>query len=749
MLTQLQRIVQQVNSAASLDQAVSWLVNAICELMNTEVCSIYLADADAGQLQLLATQGLTLPSGTICTLSYQEGLVGLVASREEPINLADAQNHPAFKLIEALNEELFQSFLGVPIIYRRRVLGVLTVQQRDARVFDSEEEACLVTLANQLAPALANVEERTRLLRAQTGWKRSATGLAGSPGIGMGSCLVRIPLMTFDDLPQVTQVDIDSELARFERAVATTQTSLRALGERLDLPSQTQGIFELYVQLLSPASLGDPVRAQIRNGQSAEWALKAIVEETVDKFSAMEDAYLKERAADLKDVGLRLLQVLSVGQLNKQIPDDDVVLVADEVTATMIAEVPRERLKGIVSRRGSGHSHAAILARALGIPAVLGVSSLPLTALPGRRFILDGYTGRCYIDPEPGLEREYRRLIQEEANISKDVLTSAKGPAVSEDGERVMVYINAGLSADTDVAAGQGADGVGLYRTEVPFMLANRFPGEEEQFRLYAHVLSRYPGLPVTLRTLDVGGDKPLPYLPIEEENPFLGWRGIRITLDQPDIFLIQLKAMLRAHQHHGNLQILLPMISSVAEVDEALRLMKQAHFELCDALGEFPLPKVGVMVEVPAALYLLPALAERVQFISVGSNDLTQYLLAVDRNNPRVAELFKPFHPAVVQALAQIQQQCLALGLPVSVCGEMAGEPMGFTLLLALGYRHLSMNASQVARAKHLLKKLSMSDLVALKPKLLACLDTDELSWQLREPLSKAGFGHWLRAGR
>lgn len=749
MLTQLQRIVQQVNSAGSLDQAVAWLVGAICELMNTEVCSIYLADADAGLLQLVATQGLTLPPGTVCTLSYQEGLVGLVASKEEPINLADAQHHPAFKLIEELNEEVFQSFLGVPIIFRRRVLGVLTIQQRDARIFDSEEEACLVTLANQLAPALANVEERTRLLRAQTGWKRSAMGQAGAPGIGMGTCLVKIPSLTFEDLAEVTETDQALELKRFDDAVGSTQKTLRDLAKRLDLPSQTQGIFELYVQLLAPASLGDPVRALIRKGLSAEWALKAVIDETVDKFSAMEDSYLRERATDLKDVGLRLLQALSASQLTKAQPEGDLILVADEVSATMIAEVPKEQLKGIVSRRGSGHSHAAILARALGIPAVLGVSSLPLSALPGRRIIIDGYTGRCFIDPEPALEREYQRLIQEEASISKDILESAKGPALTLDGQRIKLYINAGLSADTDVAAGQGADGVGLYRTEVPFMLANRFPGEEEQFRLYSHVLSRYPGLPVTLRTLDVGGDKPLPYLPIKEDNPFLGWRGIRITLDQPDIFLIQLKAMLRAHQQQGNLQILLPMISSISEVDEAIRLLRQAHFELCDSLGDFPLPQVGVMVEVPAALYLLPALAGRVQFVSVGSNDLTQYLLAVDRNNPRVADLFSPFHPAVVQALAQIQRQCGELGLPVSVCGELAGEVMGITLLLALGYRQLSMNASQVARAKHLLKRLSLGELDDLKAAILDSKDADELSWQLHQPLSSAGFGHWLRAGR
>ncbi|WKE64978.1 phosphoenolpyruvate--protein phosphotransferase [Gallaecimonas kandeliae] len=749
MLTRLQRIVQQVNSAASLDQAVSWLVGAICELMNTEVCSVYLADADQSLLQLVATQGLTLPPGTLCTLSYQEGLVGLVATKEEPINLAAAQDHPNFKLIEVLNEELFQSFLGVPIIYRRRVLGVLTIQQRDARIFDSEEEACLVTLANQLAPALANVEERTRLLRAQTGWKRSATGQAGAPGIALGACLVRIPSMTFEDLPEATGIEVAAELRRFDEAVSSTQESLRALARRFDLPAQTQTIFELYVQLLSPASLGDPVRSLIGTGLSAEWALKAVVEEAVDRFNAMEDSYLKERAADLKDVGLRLLQALGAAQMNKARPEGDIILVADEVTATMLAEVPREQLKGIVSRRGSGHSHAAILARALGIPAVLGVSALPLSALPGRRLVIDGYTGRCFIDPEPALEREYRRLVSEEAAISQDILASAQGPAVTLDGQRVRLYINAGLSADTDVAAGQGADGVGLYRTEVPFMLANRFPGEEEQFRLYGHVLSRYPNQPVTLRTLDVGGDKPLPYLPIAEDNPFLGWRGIRITLDQPDIFLIQLKAMLRAHQQHGNLQILLPMVSSVAEVDEALRLMRQAHHELCEVLGDFPLPKVGVMVEVPAALYLLPSLADRVQFVSVGSNDLTQYLLAVDRNNPRVADLFNSFHPAVVQALAQIQRDCAALGLPVSVCGELAGEVMGIALLLALGYRQLSMNASQVARAKHLLKKLSLKELSALKDGLLACQDADQLCWQLHEPLSQAGFGHWLRAGR
>lgn len=749
MLAKLQHIVQQVNSAASLDKAVAWLVAAICELMNTEVCSIYLAEPDKSELQLLATQGLTLPEGAVCTLRYQEGLVGLVASKEEPINLADAQQHPAFKLISVLNEEVFQSFLGAPIIYRRRVLGVLTVQQRDARVFDDDEVACLVTLASQLAPALANVEERTRLLRAQTGWKRSVKGQSGAPGIAMGSALVKRPAITFDDISPVDDLPQAQELQRFDEAVSHTEAALQRLASRLELSEQTQTLFELYIQLLSPASLGDPVRALIRQGLSAEWALKTVVEDAIEKFRAMDDSYLRERAADLKDVALRVLQALTAADMSKPLPAGEIILIADDVTATMLAEVPRQQLKGVVSRRGSGHSHAAILARALGIPAVMGVGNLPLSALAERQLVIDGYTGRCFVDPEPALLAEYQRLMREEEVLSRDMLASATGPAVSTDGQPVELMINAGLSADADVASAQEADGIGLYRTEVPFMLASRFPGEEEQFRIYSHVLSRYPAKPVTLRTLDVGGDKPLPYLPIEEDNPFLGWRGIRMTLDQPDIFLIQLKAMLRAHQQHGNLRILLPMVASVAEVDEALRLIRQAHHELCEQGEPFALPALGAMLEVPAALYLLPALAQRVQFVSVGSNDLTQYLLAVDRNNPRVADLFSPFHPAVVQALAAIEQQCRQLALPVSVCGEMAGEVMGMTLLLALGYRQLSMSVSQLPRAKHIIRQVSLQRLAELRQPLLACHDTDSLCWLLREPLSDAGLGQWLRSGR
>ncbi|WP_341503044.1 phosphoenolpyruvate--protein phosphotransferase [Gallaecimonas sp. GXIMD4217] len=750
MLTGLQAIVQKVNRAASLNEAMAWLVEATCELFQTEVCSIYLADDEDRVLQLVSTQGLSLPQGEICTLAYGEGLVGLVATREEPLNLGDAQHHPAFKLITGLGEEPFHSFLGVPIIFRRRVLGVLTVQQRQPRVFAAEEEAALMTLASQLAPVLANVEERSRLLEASSGWRRSVKGQPGAPGVAIARAWVRLGSQSLDEITFAQVEDSQAELARFDLAVADTRAQLQALIDSLSsLPAEARAIFELYLQLLAPASLGEPVHQQIRSGVSAEWALKLVLGEAMGRFEAMEDAYLRERGADLRDLGNRLLSVLQGEQAAPAAGDGELVLVADEVTAAMLAEVPRAQLKGILSRRGSGHSHAAILARAMGIPAVMGVGSLPLSLVQGRALILDGYAGRCYFDPEPSLIREFERLVEEEKLLT-EALGDMAGPALSLDGEAVTVMLNAGLSADADIASNLGVDGVGLYRTEVPFMLGSRLPGEAEQFRIYRHVLAAYQGKPVTLRTLDIGGDKTLPYMPIEEANPFLGWRGIRITLDQPDVFLIQLRAMLRAHQQLGNLRLMLPMVSSVAEVDEALRLLRQAHHELQEELGQaFELPDVGVMLEVPAILYQLPQLAERVQFVSVGTNDLTQYLLAVDRNNARVAELFDPFHPAVVQVLHQISRQCAELDLELAVCGELAGEVLGLVLLLSLGYRRFSMNTSQVAKAKHLVGKLSLAELAEGRAELLAAADADRLCWLLRERLVAVGLSGWLRGGR
>ena len=372
----------------------------------------------------------------------------------------------------------------------------------------------------------------------------------------------------------------------------------------------------------------------------------------------------------------------------------------------------------MISLRGAVNSHAAILARAMGIPAVMGLE-LPLAELDHRLLVVDGNGGEIIIEPAVAVLDEYRQLIQQAKAFSD--LVGAESHLVAEtlDGERMSVLLNAGLNVDTENAVRDMADGIGLYRTEIPFMLHDRFPSELEQTSRYREILSHYADRPVCMRTLDVGGDKPLSYFPIVEDNPFLGWRGIRLTLDHPELFLAQLKAMLRASESHDNLSIMLPMVGSLAEVQAARRLLDQAWLEISEELGRkgssVRYPMLGAMIEVPSILYILPELAPYVDFWSVGTNDLTQYLLAVDRNNSRVAGLYDAFHPAVMRVLQQVVTTAHGHGKEVSICGELAGDPLGVLILMAMGYRTFSMNLNNIARVKYLIRRIKLADLSPL----------------------------------
>ncbi|MFV8767184.1 phosphoenolpyruvate--protein phosphotransferase, partial [Yersinia enterocolitica] len=385
----------------------------------------------------------------------------------------------------------------------------------------------------------------------------------------------------------------------------------------------------------------------------------------------------------------------------------------------------------------------------MGIPTVMGADIQP-ALLNQRLLIVDGYRGEVLVDPEPVLVKEYQRLVTEEIELSKLAEDDVEQPAALKSGERIQVMLNAGLSPEHEQLLGGRVDGVGLYRTEIPFMLQSGFPSEEEQVAQYQGMLQLYPNKPVTLRTLDIGADKQLPYMPISEENPCLGWRGIRVTLDQPEIFLIQVRAMLRANAGTGNLGILLPMITSLEEVDEAKRLIDRAGREVQEVLGyELPQPKLGVMVEVPAMIFMLPYLKSRVDFISVGTNDLTQYLLAVDRNNTRVASLYDSLHPAMLQVLSHILTQATQSGLQVSLCGEMAGDPMGALLLVGLGYRNLSMNGRSVARIKYLLRNIDLVDAQALAERVLNAQMTTDVRHLTAAFMERRGLGGLIRGGK
>ena len=512
-----------------------------------------------------------------------------------------------------------------------------------------------------------------------------------------------------------------------------------------ELSPEDHALFDVYLGILDDSAIGREVIGLIKEGHWAQGALSKVMIQHIRHFERMEHSYLKERAVDVKDLGTRVLAYLQAEDKQEQVFPDQTVLVGEELTASSLGEIPREKLAGLISVRGSGNSHVAILARAMGVPTVMGAVDLPYTRLQGRNLVIDGYNGTVHLNPPPEVLSRFEEVLDSDRELNRDLESLRDQPCVTEDGHRMPLWVNTGLMADVTRSLEQGAEGVGLYRTEVPFLLRERFPSEEEQRQIYRNQLEAFAPRPVTMRTLDIGGDKALPYFPIEEDNPFLGWRGIRVTLDHPEIFLSQVRAMLKANAGLGNLRIMLPMISSVSELDEALELIHRSHREIIQEGVDTPLPRIGVMVEVPSAVYQARALARRVDFLSVGSNDLTQYLLAVDRNNARVADLYHSLHPAVLSALQQVAEAARAEGKNVGICGELAGDPEGAVLLLAMGYDMLSMNATSLPKVKKALRNVSLAEARDLLGEVMGHDDPGAIHARLEQFLAEHGMEKFI----
>jgi phosphotransferase system enzyme I (PtsP) len=716
MLNTLRKIVQEVNSAKDLKTALGIIVLRVKEAMASQVCSVYLLDPESNRFVLMATEGLNKRSIGKVSMAPNEGLVGLVGTREEPLNLENAADHPRYRYFAETGEERYASFLGAPIIHHRRVVGVLVIQQRERRQFDEGEEAFLVTMSAQLAGVIAHAEATGSIRglgRQGKGIQEAKfVGVPGSPGAAVGTAVVMLPPADLDVVPDKSVRDIKAELALFQTALEGVRNDMRTLSAKLatQLRPEERALFDVYLMMLDDASLGSEVTNVIKTGQWAQGALRQVVTEHVNRFELMDDAYLRERASDVKDLGRRLLAYLQQARQQTLVYPDNTILISEELSPAMLGEVPEGKLVGLVSVLGSGNSHVAILARAMGIPTVMGLVDLPYSKVDGIQMIVDGYHGEVFTNPSAILKKQYGDLVEEERQLALGLDALRELPCVTLDGYRMPLWVNTGLLADVARAQQRGAEGVGLYRTEVPFMINQRFPSEKEQLAIYREQLAAFHPLPVTMRSLDIGGDKSLSYFPIKEDNPFLGWRGIRVTLDHPEIFLVQTRAMLKASEGLNNLRILLPMISGTHELEEALHLIHRAWGEVRDEGTDVPMPPVGVMIEIPAAVYQTKELARQVDFLSVGSNDLTQYLLAVDRNNPRVADLYDYLHPAVLQALQNVVTDAHAEGKPVSICGEMAGDPAAAVLLMAMGYDSLSMNATNLPKVKWMLRQIHMS---------------------------------------
>jgi phosphotransferase system enzyme I (PtsP) len=756
MLTILRHIIQEVASAQDFREALDIMVRRIANALSTQACSIFLLDRQHGEYILTASQGLNPKAVGKVRVPLNKGLIGLVGEREEPVNIDDATQHPRFLHVAEVKEDLYRAFLGIPIIYHRQVLGVLIVQQEESRRYDESEEAFLVTLGTQLAAIIAHAEATGSLstLLANTKEKKHEliySGVPGAPGVGMGKGVVIYPPFDFNSVPDRIPDDIELEIQLLDSAFSAVREDLRLLSERLypRLPSEERALFDVYQRILDSADLGKEIGTCIRAGNWAPGSLRDVIQQHIGRLENLDNEYMRERAEDIKDLGLRVLAYLQKNE--RIIPEyaEKTILIGEALTPTDLAEVPEGCLAGVISVRGSGNSHVAILARAMKVPTVMGVGEAPIYQLQNKDIIVDGYYGQIYVSPTQSLRTEFIRLMNEEKKLDATLDEINDLPAVTKDGYSVSLMVNMGLGADIGISLAAGADGVGLYRTEIPFLMRDRFPSGEEQRIIYRQLLTSFAPRPVILRTLDVGGDKPLPYFPIKEDNPFLGWRGIRITLDHPEIFLSQTRAMMRASEGLNNMRIMLPMITDVTEVDEALRLLRKAYKEVCDEGYDIEMPQIGVMIEVPSAVYQSRALAKRVDFLSVGSNDLTQYILAVDRNNPRVASLYDALHPAVLRALIQVVESGHQEGKHMSICGEMAGDPVAVMLLLAMGFDSLSMNASSIARVRWIIRHVTKKKAAKLLHEVLSMESAVMIRCHMELALEKAGLGNLIRVGR
>ncbi len=710
----LRRLREVMAEPVSAQERLDKIVVLIAANMVAEVCSVYVLRVDS-TLELYATEGLNRDAVHRTVLGSDEGLVGLVSSQATAINLSNAQAHPAFAYRPETGEEIYHSFLGVPILRAGNTLGVLVVQNRAKRTYSEEEVEALQTTAMVLAEMIASGElSALALPGAEPAARRSLhlKGMALSEGIALGHVVLHEPRVV---VTNYIADDVPKELKHLEAAIETLRTDLDQLLEHGDVVEggEHRDVLEAYRMFAYDTGWAHKLQEAVMTGLTAEAAVERVQSDTRARMLRQTDPYLRERLHDLDDLANRLMRQLTGrdhAPSRENLPEN-AILVARSMGPAALLDYDRKRLRGLVLEEGGPQSHVAIVARALGIAAVGEIDNATGIADPGDAIILDGLAGDVHLRPLPDMEAAYAERVRLRARRQQQYAALRDQPCVTKDGEEITLLINAGLSVDLPHIADTGAAGIGLFRTELQFMVAPNFPRASEQYTLYRAVLEAADDKPVTFRTLDIGGDKVLPYMRnVEEENPALGWRAIRLGLDRPALLRTQLRALLRAAGGRS-LKIMFPMIATVAEFDQAKELVERELTHLRRHGHKLPdAVEVGSMVEVPSLLYQLDELLDHVDFLSVGSNDLVQFLYAVDRGNPRVSTRFDPLSAPVLRALNDIAARARAHGKPATVCGELASQPIGALALTALGYRSLSLTPSAVGPVKALLLELDAS---------------------------------------
>ena len=712
----LRQLRDVMAGAGDAQDRLNKVVRLIALEMVAEVCSAYLL-RPGDVLELFATEGLKPEAVHLTRLGVGEGLVGEIAATGEVLALSDAQAHPNFAYRPETGEEIYQAFLGVPIQRGARAVGVLVVQNRTRRQYTDDEIEAMQTIAMVLAEMVGSGDllSPTELSQARgvAALPARVEGAKLNGGLGMGEAVLHSPRIV---IQQVVAEDPAAESERLEAAISAMQRQvddmLAQMGEA-GAGEHTE-VMEAYRMFASDRGWLEKIRAGVQSGLTAEASAEKVARENRARMARVKDPYLRERMSDLDDLGNRLLQHLTGarGPAGDDLPDHTVVI-ARTLGPAELLDYDRSKLRALVLDESSANAHVAIVARALDVPVVGRTRDVVDQVDPGDRVVVDGDNAQVFLRPTEQIVEQVKRSIR----IRKAFITASRkmrdAPSVTRDGVRVSLNLNVGLMADMTGLEDSGADGVGLYRTEIPFMVRSAFPSIAAQRDLYARALDMAHGRPVVFRLLDAGGDKRLPYWSdAKDENPALGWRAIRIGLDRPSILRNQLRALIQAAAGRP-LRVLAPMIAEVAEFD-AVRAIAELELDRARANGT-PAPEtfsLGAMIEVPSITHQLRHLTHRADFVAVGSNDLSQFFFASDRGNPKVSGRYDVLSPAMLSVLEAICSACRANETPLSLCGEMAGDPLEAMALIGIGFRTLSMTASAVGPVKAMLRSLDTRDL-------------------------------------
>lgn len=715
----LKRLRELMQEPLEPQERLDRIVRDIASNMVAEVCSLYVLRADS-VLELYATEGLNPNAVHLAQLRLGQGLVGTIAASARPLNLSNAQEHPAFAYLPETGEEIYNSFLGVPVLRAGRTLGVLVVQNKTMRHYRDDEVEALETTAMVIAEMIAT-GDLARLTRPglELDLRRpvSFTGLSFNDGVGLGHVVLHEPRIVVTNL---FNEDSEEEVRRLETSLGSLRLSIDDMLERRDVAfeGEHREVLEAYRMFANDRGWVRRLEEAIRNGLTAEAAVEKVQSDMRARMLHMTDPYLRERMSDFDDLANRLLR-----QLMGRGPEDvaaslpkDAILVARSMGAAELLDYPRDKLRGVVLEDGTATSHVVIVARAMGIPVAGQMKGAVSMAENGDAIIVDGEEGTIHLRPQPDLEAAYAEKVRFRARRQEVYRELRKKPSVTKDGVQVDLLMNAGLAVDLPQLAEAGAAGIGLFRTELQFMVASTFPRAEAQEKLYRDVLDAARGKPVTFRTIDIGGDKVLPYFKgaIQEENPALGWRAIRLTLDRPGLLRTQIRALLKACGGR-ELKLMLPMVTELGEIAQAREIIDREVRHLSRFAHHLPTSlKLGAMLEVPSLLFQLDDLMKAVDFVSVGSNDLFQFVMAVDRGNTQLSNRFDTLSAPFLRVLKQIADAGARNHTPVTLCGELAGKPISAMALIGLGYRSISMSPASIGPVKAMLTELPLEELQA-----------------------------------